>query len=156
MSPASTDRAVAPPLVAEPMFKGIDRMKTFLCATSDVPDGTTASVRTADAEEFAVCHVDGRFYVLDALCSHGNASLAEGRLRGCEIECPLHAGRFDIRSGRATRRPAKRPVAVHECVVEDGRLYLIAPADAHAGDAAPEGGHDPRMSDRETVAGLRR
>lgn len=131
-------------------------MKTFLCVTTDVPNGTTISVRTTDAEEFAVCHVDGRFYVLDALCSHGNASLAEGRLLGCEIECPLHAGRFDIESGRATRRPAKRPVGVHECVVEDGRLYLVAPADAPAADAAPEGGYEPNVNDRETVTGGRR
>jgi Rieske Fe-S protein len=49
------------------------------------------------------------------------------------MECPLHSGRFDVRTGRATRRPAKRPVTVYECLVEDDMLYVldidIAPAD---------------------------
>lgn len=110
-------------------------MKRLLCSTAEVPAGTTKSVHLEGMPELVVCNVDGTFHVLAATCSHGKASLADGRLLGCEVECPLHSGRFDVRTGRATRRPAKRPVSVYECVVEDGNLYVSD--DAAAADAVP-------------------
>lgn len=113
-------------------------MKKFLCTTAEVPPGATLAVELVDGRLLAVCNVDGQFHVLDDTCTHGKASLAEGRLLGCEIECPLHAGRFDVRSGRATRRPAKRPIVVYEHVVEDGELFLV-PSPGEAGTERPTG-----------------
>jgi nitrite reductase/ring-hydroxylating ferredoxin subunit len=102
-------------------------MKRLLCSTAEVVAGTTRSVHLEGMPELVVCNVDGTFHVLAATCSHGQASLADGRLLGCEVECPLHSGRFDVRTGRATRRPAKRPVAVYECLVENENLYVCEP-----------------------------
>ena len=33
---------------------------------------------------------DDEFYALDDICTHGNASLADGWVEGAEVECPLH------------------------------------------------------------------
>jgi nitrite reductase/ring-hydroxylating ferredoxin subunit len=85
----------------------------------------TKAVRIDGMPELVVCNVDGEFHVVDAACSHVKTSLAEGRLLGCEIECPLHSGRFDVRTGRATRRPAKRPIAVYECMIDGDDLYIV-------------------------------
>lgn len=98
-------------------------MRQSLCQVSDIPEGSSLAIQPAGMPELVICHVEGHFYALDGLCSHGNALLAEGELLGCEIECPLHSGRFDIRTGRATRRPAKRPVTAYDLVVEDGVVY---------------------------------
>ncbi|MCW2947722.1 MAG: hcaC2 [Actinoallomurus sp.] len=107
-------------------------MGPFLCTTSDVPEGGRKSVQPESLPELVVCNVAGTFYVLAATCSHGEASLAAGRLLGCELECPLHAGRFDVTTGGATRRPAKKPVETYQCVEQDGGLYLTDAASSAA------------------------
>jgi nitrite reductase/ring-hydroxylating ferredoxin subunit len=95
-----------------------------LCSVADLPAGALLTVQLEGLPDLLVCQVDGRFHVVEATCSHGAVPLADGRVLGCEIECPLHAGRFDLTTGEATRRPAKKPIQVFACVVEDGELYL--------------------------------
>lgn len=68
--------------------------------------------------------VDGEIYAIDDICSHGNAKLSEGELDGFEVECPLHAGLFDIRSGKALCAPVTRDVRSHG-VRRDGELLFI-------------------------------
>ncbi|WP_185084135.1 bifunctional 3-phenylpropionate/cinnamic acid dioxygenase ferredoxin subunit [Nonomuraea muscovyensis] len=78
----------------------------------------------------AVFHTDdGEIYAIDDTCTHQDASLADGWLEGCEIECPLHASRFDLRTGEVDAPPAKRPVRTHRVVVEDDVVYVV-PSDA--------------------------
>ena len=99
-------------------------MQEPLCRSSEVPPGAVVSVPRGDGEPVAVCNVDGTFYALEDRCSHGSSALSEGRLIGCEIECELHKGRFDVTTGKATRRPAKKPVTTYACTVRDGLVYL--------------------------------
>lgn len=98
-----------------------------LCDVADVPPGSVRRVELPGCPAVVVCNVRGSFHVLDDTCSHGRASLGEGRLVGNEIECPRHRGRFDVTSGRATGRPAKRPVEVHATEVHGGSLFLAEP-----------------------------
>jgi 3-phenylpropionate/trans-cinnamate dioxygenase ferredoxin subunit len=73
----------------------------------------------------AVFHTeDGEIFAIDDTCTHQDASLADGWLEGCEVECPLHASRFDLRTGKADAPPAKRPVRTHEVHVEDGTVFV--------------------------------
>ncbi|GAA3421215.1 bifunctional 3-phenylpropionate/cinnamic acid dioxygenase ferredoxin subunit [Streptosporangium vulgare] len=74
----------------------------------------------------AVFHTeDGEIYAVDDTCTHQDASLADGWLEGCEIECPLHSSSFDLRTGRPSSPPAKLPLRTHRVVVEDGTVYVI-------------------------------
>ena len=41
--------------------------------------------------------------------------LSEGWLDRNEIECPLHAGRFDIKTGAATAPPCVDPIKTYRC-----------------------------------------
>jgi naphthalene 1,2-dioxygenase system ferredoxin subunit len=75
----------------------------------------------------ALFNVDGRFHAIDDRCSHGDASLADGWLDGCEIECPLHQGRFDVTNGRATAAPCVVDVASHPIRIEGGRILVAVP-----------------------------
>ena len=57
----------------------------------------------------AVFHTDdGEVYAIDDTCTHQDASLADGWLEGCLVECPLHASSFDLRTGEVDQPPAKR------------------------------------------------
>lgn len=94
-----------------------------VCRLEDLPKGE--SVRVATSPPIAVFHTDdGDLYAVDDTCSHQDASLSEGWLEGCLVECPLHAASFDLRTGLPTCLPARRPVRTHGVVVEDGVVHV--------------------------------
>jgi 3-phenylpropionate/trans-cinnamate dioxygenase ferredoxin subunit len=94
-----------------------------VCRLEDLPKGE--SVRIETTPPVAVFHTDdGDLYAIDDTCTHQDASLSEGWLEGCLVECPLHAASFDLRTGRPTCLPARRPVRTHSVTVEDGLIHL--------------------------------
>ncbi len=54
----------------------------------------------------AIYEADGALYATDNICTHAYARLSDGWLDGETIECPLHAARFDICTGRVLDPPA--------------------------------------------------
>jgi 3-phenylpropionate/trans-cinnamate dioxygenase ferredoxin subunit len=65
---------------------------------------------TSDVGPIAIFNVDGEILAVQDTCSHEDASLADGFLEGHVIECPLHGGQFDLRSGAAVCLPAQHPL----------------------------------------------
>ena len=65
-----------------------------------MPPGTARRV-VVDGIEIALCNVGGELYAVDDVCTHAWASLSEGVLVGAQLECPLHGGCFDVRTGAA-------------------------------------------------------
>ena len=94
-----------------------------VCAIGDLPVGESVRVE-AEGAPIAVFNADGVLYAIDDTCTHQDASLADGWLEGCLVECPLHASCFDLRTGHPTGPPAKIPVRTHEVVIKDGHVYV--------------------------------
>lgn len=78
----------------------------------------------ANGHRIALCRAEDGWYAIDDLCTHDGGPLDQGELLGYEIECPRHGARFDIRSGRATRLPAVRPVRAYPVRVEHGQVEV--------------------------------
>jgi naphthalene 1,2-dioxygenase system ferredoxin subunit len=68
--------------------------------------------------------VDDELFAVDDICTHGNALLSEGDLDGYEIECPLHAGAFDLRSGKALCSPLLKNTRCHLVKIEDDCVFV--------------------------------
>ncbi len=98
-----------------------------VCPLTDLPPGTAIRVEAETA--LAVFNADGRLYALDDTCTHQDASLADGYVEGCFVECPLHASTFDLRTGRPNGPPARTAVRTHEVVVQDGTVYVVPSAE---------------------------
>src|SRR6516165_6322121 len=54
----------------------------------------------------AIYDCDGELFATDNICTHAYACLSDGWLDGNAIECPLHAARFDVRTGQVLDPPA--------------------------------------------------
>lgn len=67
---------------------------------------------------------DDEFYALDDVCTHGNASLAEGWVEGAEVECPLHSGKFCLRTGKVLSMPAVEDTQTHKVEVRGDEVWL--------------------------------
>jgi 3-phenylpropionate/trans-cinnamate dioxygenase ferredoxin subunit len=81
-----------------------------------------------DGRAIAVFNVGGEFYAIDDVCTHDGGPLAEGDLEGCEIRCPRHGARFDVRTGKAMCFPAFEPVATHVVEVRQGEVFISVDA----------------------------
>ena len=102
-------------------------MSTFVkvAKTHDLAEGGIA-VLVGDTE-ILLAQVQGQYYAINNVCSHADAWLHQGDLRSAtwEVQCPLHQGRFDLRTGQATAWPASQPVEVYAVRVE-GEDILVA------------------------------
>jgi nitrite reductase/ring-hydroxylating ferredoxin subunit len=52
-----------------------------------------------------IAHTPVGIVATDDRCPHMAAPLSAGALEGCEVDCPLHRGRFDLSSGEVVRFP---------------------------------------------------
>jgi 3-phenylpropionate/trans-cinnamate dioxygenase ferredoxin component len=95
-----------------------------VCSLADLPRGRAR--RLPLNPPVSVFHTDdGGLYAIDDTCTHQDASLADGWLEGCEVECPLHAALFDLRTGEPDGLLARDPVRTHEVVVRDGSVFVV-------------------------------
>ncbi len=67
---------------------------------------------------------EGKLYATDGVCTHGNTHLADGLVKGKEIECPKHNGRYHLVDGSPARPPVCRGLATYPLEERGGRLYL--------------------------------
>lgn len=66
-----------------------------LCNVSEVPEGTMKGF-SAKGEQILVANVNGKFYAMDAVCSHNYGYLPKGRLEKNIVTCPVHHAQFDV------------------------------------------------------------
>lgn len=67
-----------------------------------------------------VCRVAGTLHAVENNCSHRDTPLADGRLRGALLTCPLHGAQFDVRTGAQQGPPAFAPIACFAVAEHDG------------------------------------
>lgn len=93
-------------------------VELFLAAELEV--GEIRRVELAGRTDIAVYNLDGEWFATDDLCTHGEASLADGEVDGDEIVCPFHLGRFNIRSGEASMSPCAVALKTYLVRIERG------------------------------------
>lgn len=92
-------------------------------AVEEVPEDDVIGVLVGD-RDIALYNAGGEIFATDNICTHGHARLCEGFLDGHEIECPLHQGKFDIRTGAPTCAPVTEAIRSYPIRIEGGRVFL--------------------------------
>jgi 3-phenylpropionate/trans-cinnamate dioxygenase ferredoxin subunit len=90
---------------------------------TDVKEGT-AKVFTVGEVRIALCNVEEKFYAIADICTHDGGPLGEGELDDCQIECPRHGARFDVRTGKALCLPAVINVPTYPVEVRDSEIFV--------------------------------
>jgi len=75
-------------------------------------------------KEIALYDLDGTLFATDDVCTHAYAKLSDGWLDGDEIECPLHAGRFDVKSGKAVAPPCTEDLQTYPVRLLGDRIQI--------------------------------
>ena len=79
-------------------------------------------------EKIVVCNVSGEYFAISDICSHDDGELVSGErnlIENCQIECPRHGARFDVKTGTAKRMPAIAPIKTYKVIVKGDELEII-------------------------------
>ena len=71
-----------------------------------------------------LANIDGVVYAIDNQCSHEDALLYNGALKGDCVECPLHGSRFSFKTGQPMEEPATEPVRTYPVSQEKNGIYI--------------------------------
>ena len=80
-----------------------------------------------NGHEYAIFHTIDGFFASDGMCTHEDERLADGTVIDNVIECPLHQGRFDVRSGKALSAPVCVDLQTFPVQIHDGDIYIQLP-----------------------------
>jgi nitrite reductase/ring-hydroxylating ferredoxin subunit len=66
--------------------------------------GTVTGVKAGELD-VALYNIDGEIHATQNICTHALAFMSDGWLEGDIIECPLHGGRFEVKTGKGLGAP---------------------------------------------------
>ena len=76
----------------------------------------------------ALCRDGDEVFAISDICSHEFAFLSDGIIEDGCVECPLHQGRFDFRSGKAVAAPAIDDIPTYPTRVDGDIIWVGYPA----------------------------
>lgn len=77
-----------------------------------------------EGRSFLVYRLEDGFFATDGYCTHERQHLEDGLVDDGVIECPLHMGQFDVRTGEALAGPVCIDLRTYETKVEDGTVFV--------------------------------
>ncbi len=93
-------------------------------SAADIPVDEMKAVQIGGAN-IALYNLDGDFYATSNICTHATAFLTEGWLEDGIIECPLHAGRFDVRTGKGQGAPISCDLQTFQTRIENSDIEIL-------------------------------
>ena len=94
-----------------------------IASLDDLTVGSTLLVEH-QGNEILLCRTNDGVFAVENNCSHAQARLCEGRLKGHRLFCPLHSAAFDVRTGEALSKPATLPIATYPVSISNQQIYL--------------------------------
>jgi len=98
-----------------------------VASAKSIPEGEMLAV-LAGGKQIAVFHLEGGAWAAtENVCTHAFALLTDGWLEGTVIECPLHAARFDVTTGKVLGPPAEDDLATYPVRLEGDAVMVAVP-----------------------------
>jgi len=98
-------------------------VKVEITALDQLPKDRGVRVKVGD-RRIAMFRVDDDVYAIGDVCSHAEASLAEGEVWDGAVECPRHGSEFNLETGVPSSLPATKSVPTYEVSVEKGTVFI--------------------------------
>jgi phenylpropionate dioxygenase-like ring-hydroxylating dioxygenase large terminal subunit len=103
---------------------------------SSMPEDGVTGVNV-DGITITLYRIGDEVFATHGICTHALAFLSDGWVEDGKIECPLHQGQFDIRTGKALCSPVTEDLRVYP-VKRDGDDILISLSDDVAANETAE------------------
>ena len=93
---------------------------------SDIKPGEAKSYDLGETK-IVICNIGGEYFALEDVCSHDEGVLVSGEaklIENCQLQCPRHGARFDVKTGEAKRMPAVAPIKTYKIDVIGNELEI--------------------------------
>ena len=98
-----------------------------VAALADIPLNSSKLVEV-NRVRVALFNLNGEIYAIEDTCTHDGGPLVEGAIvNDCQVQCPRHGARFDIRTGAALSFPAFEPTNTYAVQIKDGEIWVERP-----------------------------
>jgi len=97
-----------------------------LCPADELAPGKMRRFEIPGGDAVLLCNFNGVFHAIEDDCTHAIASLANGRLEGSTVFCPMHGGSFNVVTGKALSLPCKQALRSFPVEVRDGTVFVGA------------------------------
>ncbi|MDB5370544.1 MAG: putative Rieske (2Fe-2S) ferredoxin [Roseomonas sp.] len=98
---------------------------TPILAEAEIARGTAKGIEVAGRNIAVYQLEDSTLCATDNVCTHAFVPPSEGWFEDCLIECPLHGGQFDVRTGQAQGAPVDEDLRTHAVRVTDGMIEVM-------------------------------
>lgn len=96
---------------------------TAMARVTDIEPGEVKGYCVANIP-IALYNLGGAFFATHDVCTHAQACLSDGFLEDGRIECPLHQGSFDVRTGKAISGPVDTDLQTYPVRIEGGEIFV--------------------------------
>ena len=91
---------------------------------NELAEGAKKKINIGDRDILLV-RLLGRVYATQALCTHEDFDLIEGKLlENHIITCPFHESEFDLESGQVLAPPAENPLKIYNVKIENEAILV--------------------------------
>ena len=73
---------------------------------------------------FCIYRIEDGYFATDGMCTHEDVHLEDGLVMDDEIECPMHQGIFNIKSGEALSPPACEDLKTYPVKVDNDKIFI--------------------------------
>ena len=98
-----------------------------VASLSELPVGGRKLVEI-DGVRIAIFNLDGELHAIEDVCTHDGGPLVEGDIvKECQVQCPRHGARFDIRTGAAVSMPAFEATNTYAVEIDGDDIFVEKP-----------------------------
>jgi len=94
-----------------------------VASASEISEDEPKAAEIGD-KMIAVFKLGDDFLATENVCPHAFALLTDGFVEDGQVECPLHAAKFDIKTGKCLAPPAEDDLAVYEVKREGDDIFV--------------------------------
>ena len=77
-----------------------------------------------DDKTYCIYHIKDGFFATNGMCTHEDVHLEDRLVIDNQIECPMHQGIFDIKTGKVIQEPPCDDLKTYEVKIEDNKIYI--------------------------------
>ena len=91
---------------------------------TELSPGQMKKVEVA-GKKLLLANADGKYFLVDEMCSHEDFSLYLGCIQDKRIKCSLHGSYFNLETGQPEEEPACEPIGTYAVTLKDGKVYYV-------------------------------
>ena len=73
---------------------------------------------------YCIYNIKDGFFATDGMCTHEEVHLEDGLVTDDEIECPMHQGIFNIKTGKVVLDPPCDDLKTYPIKIENDQIFI--------------------------------